>query len=504
MTFTKVLVANRGEIAVRLIQGIQQAGLQAVAVHSEPDKHAPHVALADDVISLKGQTSAETYLDTATLLAECKRLGVDAIHPGYGFLSENAEFARACKKAGLTFIGPSPEVIDSMGDKITAKKLMDDAGVPILPSIEITDDTPEKAIEAEAEKIGYPVLVKAAAGGGGKGMRRVDSPADLLASMAAAQREATNAFGDGRVFIEKYVVSPRHVEIQIFGDTHGNAIHLWERECSIQRRHQKIIEESPSPALDDALREKMATAAVTAAKALNYTNAGTVEFILAPNGEFYFLEVNTRLQVEHPVTELVTGLDLVALQLLVAKGEALPSQSAITQRGHAVECRIYAEDPANNFLPSIGTLHRCQWPIGPNVRVDTGIVEGNAVSIHYDPMLAKLICWGPNRAAALATMDWALQNTVILGVTTNIGFLRQVINHPQFISGEFDTHFLEHHPITEPALSDEELALAAIISRWPATAALSKSTTSTTAPNTAPTESPWALANNWRNAGLGV
>lgn len=463
---TTVLVANRGEIACRLIVGIKQAGLIAVALYSDVDANAPHVMMADKAIHLPGETAAETYLNQQLILDKCARHGVDGLHPGYGFLSENAGFAKACKAAGITFIGPTPEVIEAMGDKIKAKQALAGADVPMLPSIELTDGQPVDT--ATVEHMGYPVLVKAAAGGGGKGMRRVDSPDKLTDAVAAAQREAMNAFGDGRVFIEKYITKPRHVEVQIIGDEHGNVLHVWERECSIQRRHQKIIEEAPSPTIDQSTREKLCQAAVSAAKALNYTNAGTVEFIVDQSGDFYFLEVNTRLQVEHPITEATTGLDLVALQLAIAQGLPLPvKQAEIQQSGHAIECRLYAEDPDNNYLPSIGTLSHCHFPHVPNLRIDSGVVAGQAVTIHYDPMLAKLIASGPTRQAALATMNLALGETAITGVTTNLGFLKSVINHSAFVAGELHTHFLDEHSITLPEIGEHLKAIALLAEALP-------------------------------------
>ncbi|MDH4379485.1 MAG: acetyl-CoA carboxylase biotin carboxylase subunit [Vampirovibrionales bacterium] len=446
--FSKVMVVNRGEIALRVIRGIQAVGLTAVAVYSDADTNSLHRKQANEAYRLAGDSATDTYLNMDAILTIAKQAGVHAIHPGYGFLSENATFAQRCADAGLIFIGPSPKVITAMGDKIAAKQAMTQADVPVVPGITLDDAFDSKAVAKDAKAIGYPVLVKAAAGGGGKGMRLVYQPEELEAAIDSSRREAAKAFGDGRVFVEKYIERPRHVEIQVMGDHHGNVVHLFERECSIQRRHQKIVEESPSPALSNELREVMGNAAVAAAKAIGYTNAGTVEFILAPDGSFYFLEVNTRLQVEHPVTELVTGVDLVRWQLLIAQGEALPlTQQQLHQRGHAVECRIYAEDPAHGFLPATGTLHYVQWPQGPNIRVDAGVETGSEVGIHYDPMLTKLIVWGESRAVALQTMEQALQETILLGVTTNVGFLLNLIQHPEFQLGNIHTHFLTEHPI---------------------------------------------------------
>lgn len=469
----RVLVANRGEIACRLIIGIQQAGLVAIALYSTADANAPHVILADEAIHLPGESATENYLDTTLILDHCKKNNIDAIHPGYGFLSENAAFAQACENAGMTFIGPSAEVITAMGDKIEAKRRMAEANVPILPSIELSgsDTTDGQTVDPKAvEAIGYPVLVKAAAGGGGKGMRRVDAPEQLMDAVATAQREATNAFGDGRVFIEKYICQPRHVEVQVMGDNHGNVVHLWERECSIQRRHQKIIEEAPSPTISAKTRQGLCAAAVNAAKALNYTNAGTVEFIVTEDDQFYFLEVNTRLQVEHPITEATTGVDLVAWQLAIAQGRALPlNQREIQQHGHAIECRLYAEDPANNYLPATGTLTHCQFPHAPNVRIDSGVVAGQSVGIHYDPMLAKIIAVGETRQQALNRMVWALKNTVVTGVTTNLGFLQAVVNHEAFQTAKIHTHFLDEQVIPPPEVSRHIQALALLSEHQPNT-----------------------------------
>lgn len=454
--FKKVLIANRGEIAVRVMQTMQEMGIVTVALASEPDRQAEHVRLANEVIELPGQKPAETYLQGEKIIELAVERGVEAIHPGYGFLSENAGFAQACAKAGIAFIGPNPDVIRDMGDKIIAKNLMREAGVPVVPGWSGEANTDFAEIQAQADHIGYPLLVKAAAGGGGKGMRLVHAAGELEAAFAAAAREAQSAFGDARVFLEKYITRPRHIEFQIFGDHHGNVVHLFERECSIQRRHQKIIEETPSPALTPELRERMGQAALTAAKAMGYTNAGTVEFILAEDGSFYFLEVNTRLQVEHPVTEMTVHQDLVRLQVMVAAGEPLPfTQADLKQDGHAIEVRIYAEDPARNFMPGIGTLAFYRPPSGPFIRLDTGVREGSEVTVHYDPMLAKLIVWGKSRDIALQKMNWALSRFAIVGVANNVAFLREIIRHPQFISGKIHTHFLEEYPVTIPELPTE-------------------------------------------------
>ena len=440
--FKKILIANRGEIAVRIMIACQTLGLRTVAVYSEADRHARHVRMADEAIPIGPPPPTESYLRGDRIIAAARSVHADAIHPGFGFLAENAEFAEAVGAAGLIFIGPGPAAMRRMGHKTRARALMQLAGVPIVPGY-------EGAIEADfsevAGTIGYPVLVKAAAGGGGKGMRIVHHPDRLIEAIEAAQREAEKAFGDATIFLEKYIEGARHIEFQVFGDGQGSVVHLFERECSTQRRHQKIIEETPSPLLDDDLRERMGQAAVAAAKAVDYQNAGTIEFIVDPKTrEFYFLEMNTRLQVEHPITELLTGRDLVSLQLRVAQGQPLPfAQADVTRRGHAIECRIYAEDPANNFLPAVGKVLLAEFPTAPGVRVDSGLETGDEISIHYDPMIAKLSVLGEDRADAIRKMDWALRHTIVLGVTTNISFLRDVLAHPVFQRGEVTTDFIE-------------------------------------------------------------
>ena len=444
----KVLIANRGEIAVRVTRTLQQMGLTACAVYSDPDKDALHVQCADEAYPLGGTTSLESYLDQDKILKICKDHAIDAIHPGYGFLSENAAFARRCAQENIVFIGPNPDVIDGMGDKLNAKEAMQKAGVPIVPSFNPTEETrPEKYAE-EAEKIGYPILVKAAAGGGGKGMRRVEKPEELNSSLEAAQNEARKAFGDGRVFLEKYLANPRHIEIQIFGDNHGNVVHLGERECSIQRRYQKVIEEAPSPAVSPELRTEMGETACKAAKAIGYSNAGTMEFLLDEQGKFYFLEVNTRLQVEHPITECVYDVDLVRAQVLVAQNQPLPfQQEDLKPRGWAMECRLYAEDPANNFLPCTGTLAVYDPPVGPGIRCDSGVQQGSTISVHYDPMLAKLVTFGHDREEARQRMVWALGHFPVLGLRHNLPYLKAVLEHPEFIEKNTHTHFLQQHKI---------------------------------------------------------
>ncbi len=447
---TKLLVANRGEIAFRVMRTAHRLGVSTVAVYSDPDADAPFVGLADEAVRLPGATPGETYLRAEKVIAAARATGADAVHPGYGFLSENEAFARDCAAAGLTFVGPTPEAIASMGSKLEAKALMEAAGVPVLPGATVTDDTDLSAVAAE---IGFPVLVKAAFGGGGRGMRVVASDAELRAAVDGARREAASAFGDGTVFLERFVVDPRHVEVQILGDTRGTVVHLHERECSIQRRYQKIVEECPSPAVDETLREELGAAAVAAGKAIGYTGAGTVEFVLAADGSFYFLEVNTRLQVEHPVTELVTGLDLVEQQIRVARGEALgPDVTGARIDGHAIEVRLYAEsvgrgdDGAATYLPATGTLHRFEVP-GP-VRVDSGVVDGSVVSPHYDPMLAKVVAHGRTRAEAAGVLARALAGAALHGVTTNRDLLVGILREPEFLAGRTDTgYLLRHDPV---------------------------------------------------------
>ena len=467
--FAKILVANRGEIAVRVIRACRELGVATVAVVSEADRHSRHAHLADEVVILGPAPALESYLRIDKLVEAARETGAEAVHPGYGFLAENAGFARACVEAGLVFIGPPAEVIDAMGDKTAARRLMAEAGVPVVPGANLPAPGPEGAIDEAAVReaaaaVGVPLLVKASLGGGGKGMRRVDDLAAVPAAAAAASREARQAFGDGAVYLERYLERPRHVEFQVFGDVHGEVVHLGERECSVQRRHQKIIEESPSPALDDALRARMGEAAVAAARAVGYVNAGTVEFLLDARGEFHFLEMNTRLQVEHPVTELVTGLDLVRAQIEVAAGLPLPwRQDEISPRGHAFECRLYAEDPAHDFRPSVGPVLLYREPAGPGVRVDSGIAEGDEVSVHYDPLLAKLSVHAADRGEAIDRARNALRDYAVLGVTTNATFLDAVLAHPAFRAGDLHTGFIpEHLPDWRPEPPDRVLALAAV------------------------------------------
>ncbi len=442
---TKILVANRGEIALRIMRSAREMGIRTVAVFSEADRQALHVRFADEAVCIGPPPSSASYLNIPAILKAARLTGADAIHPGYGFLSENEAFARAVLDEGIVFIGPSPSSISLMGSKLAAKKAVEAFGVPLVPgtSEPIADPVVAKKLAA---RIGYPVLIKASAGGGGKGMRIVNSEVEFDEQMERAVSEATAAFGDGSVFIEKYVSSPRHIEFQIFGDTHGNIVHLFERECSIQRRHQKVIEEAPSSVLTPHLRQAMGEAAINVARSAQYYGAGTVEFILDENLNFYFLEMNTRLQVEHPVTEMITGLDLVKLQIQVAQGEKLPfSQSDITMRGHAIEVRVYAEDPANNFLPDVGRLITYQRPQGHGIRVDDGFEEGMEIPVHYDPMIAKLIVHANNRQEAIAKMLRAIDEYRITGVATTLPFCRFVLRHPAFYNGDFDTRFVEQH-----------------------------------------------------------
>ena len=452
----KLLVANRGEIARRIFRTCREMAIATVAVFSEPDREAPFVAEADEAVALGGATPAESYLQIEALLDAAHRTGADAVHPGYGFLAESAAFASAVTDAGLIWVGPPASAIAAMGSKLEAKQLMSRAGVPLLPSAVIAGLDGDELIET-AGQIGWPVLVKASAGGGGKGMRIVSSPDQLVAAVDGAGREAAAAFGDDVLFLERYLESARHVEIQVLGDTHGNLVHLFERECSIQRRHQKIIEESPSPAVDDALRQRMGETALVAARAVDYVSAGTVEFMLQ-NGEFFFLEMNTRLQVEHPVTEMVTGLDLVRLQIEIARGKPLPDAALVPRlQGHAVEARLYAEDPANGFLPASGTLYRFRVA-GSGVRVDSGVEDGSEVSVHYDPMLAKVIVHAADRDEAAALLAASLTGGEIHGVTTNRELLVRVLRHPDFLAGDTDTHFLERHDPGELAAPLPDLA----------------------------------------------
>jgi acetyl/propionyl-CoA carboxylase alpha subunit len=468
----RLLIANRGEIARRVVRTCRELGIETVAVHSDADADAPHVHEADAAVRLGPPPATESYLDVERVVAAAVETGADAVHPGYGFLSEHAGFAEAVRAAGLTFVGPTPETIRLMGDKAAAKRHLAAAGVPVVPGADTTE-LADDAIVAAADEVGFPLLVKAVAGGGGKGMRAVHDPSDLVEALGAARREARAAFGDDRVILERLVAAPRHVEVQVFGDAHGNVVHLLERECSVQRRHQKVVEEAPSPAVDEALRERLGAAAVAAARSVDYLGAGTVEFLLDgttlddDEPTFFFLEMNTRLQVEHPVTELVTGLDLVALQLRVAAGDPLGvEQRHVRADGHAIEVRWYAEDPASQ-LPQVGTLARLDLPSGPGLRTDVGVVEGGTVPRYYDPMLGKLIAHGPDRDGAIDRLLGLLHGTVAHGVVTNLDLLAAIVDHPAHRSGDLTTGFLEDHlagwapaPATTTALA---LAAAAVL-----------------------------------------
>jgi acetyl-CoA carboxylase, biotin carboxylase subunit len=460
----KILVANRGEIALRIMRSARELGIETVAVYSDADRNALHVRFANQAVHIGKAPSAESYLRMEALIGAAKETQADAIHPGYGFLSENEDFAQLVEDSGLTFIGPSPKSIELMGSKLAAKAAVAKFNVPLVPgtSEPITDVRSAKTI---AEKIGYPILIKASAGGGGKGMRVVQNESEFQEQMERAVSEATSAFGDGSVFIEKYITSPRHIEFQIFGDKHGNVVHLFERECSIQRRHQKVVEEAPSSILTPELRNLMGEAAVNVARAANYYGAGTVEFIVDEKNQFYFLEMNTRLQVEHPVTEEITGVDLVKLQIHVAEGNKLPfAQKDLSFKGHAIEVRVYAEDPSNNFLPDIGKLKTYKRPQGHGIRVDDGFEQGMDIPFYYDPMIAKLVARADTRDAAIEKMIRAIDEYEITGIETTLGFCRFVMTHEAFRTGKFDTRFVENYfradLLSRPALEDEEMIAA--------------------------------------------
>ena len=468
MSFEKILIANRGEIACRVIATAQSLGYRTVAVYSEPDGGARHVQLADEAVCVGPALASASYLNVDALLDACRKTGADAVHPGYGFLSENAGFSKACKDAGITFIGPDEDAIHLMGSKRLSKIAMIEAGVPCIPGYE-GEDQSDATLLKEAERIGLPLMIKASAGGGGRGMRVVTDASEISAQLKSARQEAKSAFGSDELILERAVMQPRHVEIQVFGDRHGNVIHLGERDCSVQRRHQKVVEEAPSPAVDEALRQQMGEAAVNAAKACNYVGAGTVEFLLAPEGDFFFLEMNTRLQVEHPVTELVTGLDLVAWQIKVARGEPLPlSQDQVTLTGHAMEVRLYAEDPAQNYMPQTGPVLCWQPASGDGVRIDHGLTEGYEVGSHYDPMLAKIIAVGDSREDARRRLIRAVEDTVLMGVRDNRTFLAAILRHPVFAQGEATTAFIgqdfaDDASMAGEAPSSQLWALAALL-----------------------------------------
>ncbi|MBT8144072.1 MAG: acetyl-CoA carboxylase biotin carboxylase subunit [Gammaproteobacteria bacterium] len=490
----KVLIANRGEIACRVISTCRRLGVATVAIYSDADSGARHVRLADEAVHIGSSPATQSYLDIDAVVAAARATGATAVHPGYGFLAENAAFARACAAAGITFIGPSADTIAVMGSKAEAKRLMEQAGVPTIPGYH-GDDQSDATLVAAAKDIGLPLLVKASAGGGGKGMRIVRKTADLEAALAAARREARSAFGDDHLILERFLERPRHIEYQVFGDNHGNVVHLFERECSIQRRYQKIIEESPSPFLTDELRSQMGAAAVAAASAVDYSNAGTIEFIVSAEREFFFLEMNTRLQVEHPVTEATTGLDLVEWQLRIAAGEPLPlQQEQISQTGHAIEARIYAENPAQDFMPSTGTIDRFSAPADePGVRLDTGYDSGDEVTIHYDPMLAKLICFADDRGAALARLRQALARTAVFGPQTNLALLREIAHDPVFAAGEADTSYIDRHldDLLAPQTPPQRVYFAAACGQM-----LGRESDWSTE------WSPWDIADGWQANGM--
>lgn len=496
--FNKILVANRGEIARRIFRACRELNIPSVAIYSEADAAAPWLFDADEAYPLAGVTAADTYLNQSQIFAICAAAGVDAIHPGYGFLSENADFAANCAEHNVTFIGPTPEAMRVMGSKASAREVAQAAGVPITPGVDGAGMTDEQLLSA-AQAIGFPLLVKASAGGGGKGMRVVDAIDQLADALQAARSEAANSFGDDHIILERFFTAIHHIEVQVLGDTHGNVLHLFERECSIQRRHQKIIEETPSPNLTPALRDAITGAAVELARSVGYISAGTVEFMLTDDGAFYLLEMNTRLQVEHPITELVTGIDLAAWQIRIAAGEAIGfSQADLGQTGHAIECRVYAEDPATNFLPSIGTIVHYTAPSGPNVRVDDGIATGSDVTPYYDPMLGKIIVWGADRAAAIDKMRQALQQTTVLGVTTNIDYMLDILAEPHFQAGDTLTHYLATHfdGWQPPAIADDDVWLALAAAEL-----LGKggSTQTSSAAVATGQNDPWQTVGRWRN-----
>ncbi len=495
--FSSLLIANRGEIAVRVARSARQLGIRTIAVFSEADRDAPHARACDEAWPIGPAPAAESYLVADRILDVARKSGAEAVHPGYGFLSENAEFAAACEAAGILFVGPPASAIEAMGSKAGAKALMEQAGVPLVPGYHGDDQSSARLAEA-AEDIGFPVLLKASAGGGGKGMRVVRADDDLQAAIDGAKREGKASFGDDRLIVEKYLERPRHVEVQVFADRHGHTVHLFERDCSAQRRHQKILEEAPAPDLPPKTRDAMGRAAVAAAEAVGYVGAGTVEFILDPSGSFHFMEMNTRLQVEHPVTELVTGLDLVELQLRVADGEALPfAQNDLTLTGHAAEVRLYAEDPVRDFMPQTGRLVHLRLPEGEGIRVDSGIEQGGSVSVHYDPMIAKVIAYGPDRPAALARLAAALGRTEVVGVTTNAAFLKALVEHPEVVAGPIDTGFvgreIDRLAPTPSAPSAAVIAVAGLAEMLDLAAAARSAAAATGDPH-----SPWARADAWR------
>jgi len=494
--FKKILVANRGEIAVRVIRACREMGIKSVAVYSDIDKAALHVQVADEAVCVGEAAPAQSYLNIDNIIKAAKDTKAEAIHPGYGFLSENYIFADRCEKEGIVFIGPTAKSMKLVGDKVASREVIEKAGIPLIPGMR-GKSTDAKECIAGAKKIGLPVLLKASAGGGGKGMRIIRSIDELEPAVEASMREAQAAFGDPSVYLEKYIEKPRHIEFQVLADNHGNAVHIFERECSIQRRHQKIIEESPSPVLDDDLRRRMGETALKVVEVSNYTNAGTVEMLLDEDGSYYFLEVNARLQVEHPVTEMVCGIDLVHAQIRIASGEKLWfKQSDLAQRGHAIECRIYAEDPENSFLPSAGKILFMKEPSGPGVRHDCGIYSGSEVSVYYDPILSKLVTWAPDRDTCCQRMVSALNDFPILGTKTNIEFLRDAVAHPEFKNGNTFTNFIpvnmpDWMPVISPETFDKSLITASIYSN-------NKRSSNNTVSGDNEIPSPWMVLGDWQ------
>lgn len=498
--FCKILVANRSEIAVRVINACRTLRVATVAVYSDADTKSRHRSLADESIHIGPSQPRESYLNIDRIIKAARESEADAIHPGYGFLAENPLFAQRCADEGLTFIGPSPQAIRLLGNKVESRIKMAEAGIPLIPGMKSSSGDPAFFLSA-ANDVGFPVIIKAAAGGGGKGMRVVRKPAELAEAIESAQREAMNAFNDDTIYLEKYIVNPRHIEFQILADNSGNVIHLFERECSVQRRHQKIIEETPSAALDDNLRKRMGADAIKVARAANYTNAGTVEFLLDQSGKHYFLEMNTRIQVEHPVTELVTGTDLVVEQICIAAGQPLSEQcNNLTQRGHAIECRIYAEDGENNFLPSTGTLVYYSEPVGPGIRVDSGVQQGTEITIDYDPIMAKLIVHAPTREHAITKMIAALNDYKILGVRTSRRFMIDILRHPEFVAGRTYTDFIDKNMKDRQTVSDNMVKVAVAVAAADADSSTNSVLSTSASPNRS-TTSTWAAAGSWEIGG---
>src|SRR5580765_3339803 len=505
---TRLLVANRGEIALRVIRACRELGVESVAVYSDADAHAPHVSAADRSVHIGAAPAAESYLSTSRLLDAVRSSGADAVHPGYGFLSENASFAEACERDGIVFVGPPSRVIAQMGSKIAARRLMQAAGVPVVPGETPADQT-DQGVATAMDRVGFPSLVKASAGGGGKGMRRVDDESQAMEAIQAARREAESAFGDGALYVEQLIDRPRHVEVQIFADSHDHVVHLFERECSVQRRHQKVIEESPSLVVTPRLRSRMTDAAIQAARACGYRNAGTVEFLVdASEGRgaerFYFLEMNTRLQVEHPVTEQVTGLDIVRAQILVAAGQPLPwSSPSITQRGHAIEARVYAEDPSRGFLPQAGRLLLYREPKMPGIRIDSGVEEGSEIPVQYDSMIAKGIATATTRDEAIARLACALRDFPILGVQTNVPFLLRVLEHPRFRAGDVDTGFLDSEGASLSTGSGADAPTPDVvreaIATYESSVSSHQSSVESRAASSEPRTDPWGSLKSWRS-----